>query len=520
MKLNKIASAILLSSTLAACGGSGSTSTASSEASTSNSTSNTTITAQPTPAPVAKKQTIDGQLVVPVSLATSARKAFNPIQVRTAECPNVPDGYMPLNDATVELKNAAGDSIGETVTTDACGEFTFVVAEDLVSNIEKVVANKEGFKSIISDIENFLAANAAKVVSTIEADAAYELTGFRKTSDNSINFIITDSKSKKAVLGLPQSAFAFSLDAQTIAATAITGSQNTANDSTTLALTLDSSGSMLSPVSDANGDAILAPDGENHTRYSLVASSTHQLIDMTKANDPAAEIAVTLFSSDIYPLTDTTIAQLLALYDVNGDEVSFSINSSTGFIKDAATLHTLIDLYNPQSELYSPYFGPIIARHADRIDNIATASAYPFSGGTAFYDSIDSAIDQLVNAKAAKPMIVALTDGEDNSSIYTPDEIIAKANQYNIPVNIIAAGDGINDTSADTMKKIATDTGSDYFDVTNIADLGGFLASISTRVTFNYNADFTETLASGQKLTISLTTSDGSVITYPEQLLP
>ncbi|MCE0556868.1 VWA domain-containing protein [Motilimonas sp. E26] len=516
MKLNKIALSIVLGSTLVACGGGSSNTTQSNE---TNPTDLPEIV-PPTPAPVVNNQTINGQLVVPISITTSARRAINPIQARSAECPNVPDGYLPLNSATVELKNAAGENVGDSVATNTCGEFTFVVAEDLVANIEQVVANKEGFKSIISDIENFLAANAAKLVSTAEADAVYELTGFRKTSDNSVNFIITDSKSKKAVIGLPESAFSFSLDALPLTVNNVVGSQNIANDSTTLALALDSSGSMDIPVSDANGAVISAPDGNAHTRYSLVASSTHQLVDMTKANDPNATISVTLFSSHIYPLVDETITEYLSLFNVNGDQISYSINSPTGFVNDTSTLHTLIDLYSPQSEMYDPWWGPVITRHEDRVDSIASIDFYPFSGGTAFYDAIDSAINQLVGAQVAKPAIVALTDGEDNTSVNTPEDIIAKANQYNIPVTVIAAGDDLKPESTEAMQNIAAETGSAYFDATNIAALGGFLAGISTRVTFNYNADFSQTFVSGQKLTISLTLSDGSVVTYPEQVLP
>ncbi|MDO6526858.1 hypothetical protein Q4519_14310 [Motilimonas sp. 1_MG-2023] len=514
MKLTKIASAILLSSALAACGGNSSKST-----NDGNPVITPSITPSEEPAPVTN-QNIDGQLVVPVSLTTSARAAIKPIQSRDTSCPDVPDGYMPLNGATVQLRDVAGNTVSEDVITDICGKFVFVVPDSLVSSIEKVVANKEGFRQLISDVENFLASNASKVVSTVENDAKFVLSGFRKTSNNSINFIITDSKSKKAVLGLPTSSFQFSLDSQAIAAKKITGSQNIAGDSTSLAITLDASGSMSVPVLDSNGNFIPASDSNPHTRYSLVASSTHQLIDMTKANDPDAEIAVTLFSTTIYSMTDSTIAQYLQLFDNNDTEIQYSINSTTGFVKDVPTLHTLIDLYNPHSDIYDPYFTPVASRHPDRTDNIHHASWYPFGGGTAFYDSIDAAITQLANANVAKPMIVALTDGSDNNSSNSADDIIAKANQYNIPVNIIAASDSFDQTSVDAMKKIASNTGSEYFDVTNLADLGGFLSGISTRVTFNYNADFNETFASGQKLTISLTASDGSVITYPEQVIP
>ncbi|GLS91465.1 hypothetical protein GCM10007916_25340 [Psychromonas marina] len=512
MKLTKVSTAIALSFTLAGCGDSNS------NASTETNTQPDTTTP---PAEMITYQEIDGQLVVPLVLTEtvatiSTRAATNNI---TVDCPNVPTGYMPLNDAAVELHDALGDNIQDAITTDECGEFTFVVDETLVSNIKNIIAKKQGYKNIISDIDNFLADNAAKVVSTIESGANYEISSLKKSNEQSVNFIITDSVSNKAVIGLPSSAFIFTLADTELSNIIIVGSQNTSENFASVAVTLDASGSMGEEVRDENNELILAPDGESHTRYSLVAEAAHDLIDMTKANDPASEFSLTLFSWDIFPMTDTVIEEQLALYDIDENALTYSINSATNFIKEQSTLHTLIDLYNPTSALYNPSYGTKTDRHADRIDNIARSSYYPFGGSTAFYDSIDSAIEQLIAANVSKPMIIALTDGDDNASDTTVDDIITKANQYNIPVNIIGAGDGLSDYAIEVMKKITDETDSSYFDVTDLTELGSFLSGISTRVTFNYDAELKTDLVTGETLNIELKVGD-EIVASRELLIP
>ncbi|MCE2593978.1 hypothetical protein K6Y31_04010 [Motilimonas cestriensis] len=463
-----------------------------------------TPTAEPTPAPVLTN--INGQLVVPVTITASARKTLipAPIQARSEACPGVPDGYSPLADAVVELKNAAGDNLESSTTTDTCGKFEFVVPKSLVDSISNVVAAKSGFKNIIADVDNFLESNASRIASTISDQASYEITGLKKSSAQSINFIITDSESKKAILGLQNSAFTFSLDGQTITSPTITSSQNTATDSASVAITLDSSGSMGALVYDENNRPVLAPDGNTHRRQTIAASAAHQLIDMTKANDPNSEMAIIMFSSVIYPMTDTTLNSKLKIFDASGDAMLLDTGRTDNFTQDASTLHTLIDIYNEYSAMYGSYSTPVIERHPDRTDNIAKISYYPFGGSTAFLDSIDQAITTLESTNPTKPVIVALTDGADNSSQKTVDEIITRANQYNYPVTVIAAGTGFSSYDIDDMKRISNETGSEYFEVADLSKLGGFLAGISTRVTFNYDANLNTPLISGQVLNVSL----------------
>ncbi|MCE2571053.1 hypothetical protein [Motilimonas eburnea] len=543
MNKSCIALAVLLSLSLSACGGSSSSTdekavevtpvpTAEPTAAptpepTPESTPEPTVTPteEPTPEPTVAPTpepvmtTINGQLVVPLTITANAKSALIPVKARSQACPGIPDGYSPLQNAIVELKGAAGDSLEPAATTDDCGEFEFVVPETLVENISQVVAAKAGFKNIIADVDNFLESNASRIASTISEQASYEITGLKKSGTQTINFIVTDSESKKAILGIQDSAFTFTIDGQTVVNPSITGSQSTDSDSASVVITLDASGSMISRVEDENGDYVLAPDGNPHRRHTLAAAAAHQLIDMTKANDPASELAVISFGSDVYPFTDQILNAELNMFDSNGDNITLDTGRTGNFTQDVATLHTLIDIYNRYSSTYGSYQEPLIQRHPDRTDNIDRISGYPFSGATAFLESIDVAISTLENVNPTKPAIVALTDGGDNSSNVNVDQVITRAQQYNYPVTVIAAGTGFSRSDIVDMKRISSETGSEYFEVTDLSQLGGFLAGISTRVTFNYDANLNTVLTSGQVLNVSLSVN-GSEPVSREITLP
>lgn len=447
---------------------------------------------------------IAGNLVSPQSLISSIKSstATKSLLTRSVTCLDVPEGYEPLSNAIVDLKNALGESITTNVTSDNCGAFEFEVLATLAASATQVTAQKEGFKALFSDIHNFLTESQLKVASTISDDASYEISGVKQSSDSKINLIITDTVSHKAVIGLASDKFTFELNDIEVENSSVTGSQNVANNSSSVVISIDASGSMSATIRDDNYSFILDSEGNQQTGYTIAAASAHQLIDMTKNNEVDSELSVLLFSSGVYPLTDEVIANNLNLKDENNNEVIFMTNSEDGFIKESATLHTLIDLYNPHSEMYgSSYHNPSVVRHTARVDSISSASYYPFSGGTAFYDSLDSALD-LFSVQTNNPRVIALTDGADNSSSIAYRAVIDKALALNVPITVVAAGGNFDQSSEQIMKEIAEDTGSQYVSVTDISNLGGFLSGISTQVTFNYDVELGENMLSGDKLNV------------------
>jgi len=449
---------------------------------------------------------ISGSLVYPESLSLSTQSAMSEtFSTKSSACSNIPEGYVALSDATVELEDSFGGIIGTSTTTDSCGDFTFNIEEELANTVEVVKANKDNFKTITSDVNNFIASSTLKVASTIPSDSSYEISGFTQSSDSELNLIVTDSSSHKAVINLAPSAFILELNGLEVENSTITSSTNLTDNASSIVISLDASGSMGLSVYDDNYNDVLDSDGNLQTRYTIAATAAHELVDITKANDPDAEFSVVLFSSDVYPLTDEIIASSLDLEDANGNEITFSTNAVNGFIDDSATLHTLIDIYNPHSEMYSYsyYSTTVVERNDQRVDNISNISYYPFSGITAFYDSLDVALDQF-DDQTQNPRVIAVTDGADNASSNSYLDVIDKALAANIPISIVSAGSSFSSVDEDIMQKIAEDTGSEYLSVTDISQLAGFFTGLSTQATYNYSVDLYETLVPGDELTATV----------------
>lgn len=89
----------------------------------------------------------------------------------------------------------------------------------------------------------------------------------------------------------------------------------------------------------------------------------------------------------------------------------------------------------------------------------STINALSPGGGTAFYDALYSALLQTSEREGAK-CIIAFTDGLDNKSRKTYNEVVELSKQTSIPIYIIGLG---QDFSAVDLEKLATDTMGHYY---------------------------------------------------------
>ena len=94
-------------------------------------------------------------------------------------------------------------------------------------------------------------------------------------------------------------------------------------------------------------------------------------------------------------------------------------------------------------------------------------------GETALYDALITAIDNAGGRSGAR-CIIGFTDGADNRSFYTADDVIRESQSKDVPVYLIGTG------SADqgTLNYIANSTGGYCWNVSNITDISSILSTI------------------------------------------
>lgn len=94
-------------------------------------------------------------------------------------------------------------------------------------------------------------------------------------------------------------------------------------------------------------------------------------------------------------------------------------------------------------------------------------------GGTALYDALYSALMKTNEREGAK-CVIAFTDGLDNESSYTYEQVVELSKQTSIPIYIIGLG---QDFSAVDLQQLATDTNGYYYGIEG-GDTSALLAQI------------------------------------------
>lgn len=101
---------------------------------------------------------------------------------------------------------------------------------------------------------------------------------------------------------------------------------------------------------------------------------------------------------------------------------------------------------------------------------------------TAFYDAVHTGILELQKSKGIN-ILIALTDGNDNSSKLKFEELISIADTSNIPLYIV----GLGAVNQDSLKQIAVASNGEYYYAKSASTLNEIYKSISERIQAYYN---------------------------------
>jgi VWFA-related protein len=92
----------------------------------------------------------------------------------------------------------------------------------------------------------------------------------------------------------------------------------------------------------------------------------------------------------------------------------------------------------------------------------AALSRFPPGGKTALHDAVVAAIDHLENAEHQKRVLIVLSDGEDNASLVSKDDMLAKAARSNTIIYTVShrtAGLTGDDGDRGLLRKLADTSG-------------------------------------------------------------
>lgn len=147
-----------------------------------------------------------------------------------------------------------------------------------------------------------------------------------------------------------------------------------------------------------------------------------------------------------------------------GDQIKLTqfnsiIDKSGVFSNDLQSLYTIIDSYYP-------------------------------GGQTKLYDSIIYGVQDVSGQEGAR-CVIAFTDGRDEGSYHSADQVVDLVARYKIPVFIVRIGDSSSAAGDDELRRIARASGGDFKNIQQFsADLGDFYDQIYRQIKEYYVVEY------------------------------
>jgi len=485
-KLRGLTAALLVAGLLAGCGG------GSDDDDTANGTPSQpsppsdggTNPSQPSD-PSTGTRKVSGTLVVPQGAAVQTAKllatpsAKRSIMAAKAQCDAVPISYEPLAQATISFTDAAGRALNATLKTDACGGF----AGNIPDSAAFATASATGYLPLTVPITSFDAqADDPTHVTSVLPDvpgAGYRIASVQWNAAK-LYFTVVDTITGKAVLGIPQSAIRYTVaggNTADLSSLVYAASQQTGAASVVLAL--DGSSSMAAYVLAPNGsETIKDENGVPLTMMRMAGLAAHTFLDGKNSND---EVGIVAFDHRTTWLDKSTfdnagLTHAGAAYD--------SMYPGDGFTSNADVLRLPVDYYNRFSTIWNATNPDTV--HAPLPADLASTHSYPWFGSTAVYTAGKLALDHLQARPNPRKVAVLMTDGADNYSDITPQQLAADYQAANIPLWTVSFGQLAN---VAILQQLADDTGGNYISSTDTSQLAAAFAAIQTGIVFQYIGD-------------------------------
>ncbi len=149
--------------------------------------------------------------------------------------------------------------------------------------------------------------------------------------------------------------------------------------------------------------------------------------------------------------------------------------------------------------------------------------------GTALYDSIASAAQQLQGNPLPGRVIIVLTDGADNASKTSLKEAVAAARKANVAIYAIGIeGQGF---TSDPLVQLSTSTGGQYFSASSTSALRGVYATIADTLRRTWRIQYVTSARPGDEIKVDASVVGqgssaqslkigGTAVSPPSSLLP
>ncbi len=165
------------------------------------------------------------------------------------------------------------------------------------------------------------------------------------------------------------------------------------------------------------------------------------------------------------------------------------IQAATEFARDSNPLDQMFVLhFNNQARLGLPAGQDF----TDRIEELQSAiSRFDLGGTTAFYDALMGATKHLEPAKYNRRVILAITDGGDNSSTATPSDVLNASAKSGVAIFAVGVFDAADtDQNPTVLKQLADSSGGAAFFPQTSSEVPALCRQIAHEIRQEYTLGF------------------------------
>jgi len=213
-------------------------------------------------------------------------------------------------------------------------------------------------------------------------------------------------------------------------------------------------------------------------------------------------------TQDVFHVVEDGTPQTISMF--NGEDapvaVGLVVDNSSSMLTHRAMVMAGVTAFaessKPDDQAFTIVFNEEVRRAlpktVDFTSNVtllqASIAALPAGGKTAVHDAVIAGLDQLDTAEREKHVLVVLSDGEDNASRHSEDEMLRRAERSN--ALIYAVSTARLDTSVGNerlLRKLAHGTGGELYTPRTERDVVAAFTDIAAKIRRGYTIGYVPT---------------------------
>jgi Ca-activated chloride channel homolog len=171
-------------------------------------------------------------------------------------------------------------------------------------------------------------------------------------------------------------------------------------------------------------------------------------------------------------------------------DVSNSMKDNNNIKKAKTAIKNFLDQGNPEDEYFLITFNQnttLVQSFTSQSSSLQNEVAFKKPGGhTAMYDAVYMGLDQIKGAKNEKKALILVTDGEDNSSRYSPAEVREFAKESDVQIYGIGQEGTMSYYGREAIQSIVGLTGGRTFFPSSFNELNYFIDLIHSELRNQY----------------------------------